>query len=1022
MTQNQRAPNWMLPLFVLTGCYLVFELSFSARLLDISGLSLDPNLIAGVEQSGRLISGFAVALAFWGIFLLKALENRGLVVNVMMMVLTGALIIPTIYFAEKALVDHIVKYSSASERHEAIYSTFLRKELLDHHLTLSDIDSSTKYLASPDGKAFIALIPFLATRVSDLSSNIPNRLDDLLTQEVEAALGDPTNFYQENFVKSVDALGMAYAEYRQGTARLNQAIASIPERQLNAWDQYCADLRARRLQPGNINAFESISVRRKVRQTLPVPKDWNPNDQTTFYEAVATKVRQDSYAAFESAVQQRLGLEEGAMLPDTIDTLHDFTLNSVVQQNWRNALQIEDSVVLRPDMNVTEFEAVGYDPLVKRLVAQQSSIFRSKDSDFADGGKYELQGRKAMEGVIAPPLALFFSISGALVHIVKFLMFGLELSPLRNKTFRFHKKVTLPGVGMIVVCIGLALTTAIGLAPSPVTSSRHFRENIYPKLKEAEGPEIAGILKWIIKAERYAYPFNNWLRFNILFNYQFPRLWGGMETETPGGKGTIHPPPIHNPTAAWIVRHQKFQPGYYYWPGYGQKPFDAKYFATAGEFNAADAQITQKANPPPQNEEAVATPTTVSLTEASNAAEARAGFERAQNFFGMGQYDMFLHEYEQAVKTDSNAPAQLALEYTVAATCLQQGELSGQSAAHFLDSYSRKTGNGDASWPLYAALYGYSGYRQAGEENAAKQMIERVVSKGPETQWPFPIISYLHGDLKESELDSLVGNNRKYAMESKAFIGIKQLYDQDREDAINDLVWVAEFGIKSDWEYNLAISELRHLENPGLKGQALLPTVDERNQAQHAFEQAEFFWRNHEFTNSCDHFVQAFTLYPVPPYTPLCHYVAACTYIGRGGSAGKFARLLLATFGWNRLESPADVLFGYAGFLQSGDAEDAKQLLNEGAERCETTRWPYSLIVYLQGRLDAQTLFSQMGNNRSQLTEARTLIGIKQLYDGDRSDALQNLIWVKTYGQKGDPTYDLALTEVSRIQPPPPTP
>jgi len=63
-----------------------------------------------------------------------------------------------------------------------------------------------------------------------------------------------------------------------------------------------------------------------------------------------------------------------------------------------------------------------------------------------------------------------------------------------------------------------------------------------------------------------------------------------------------------NATPAWVVQKQTFQPGYYYWPGYGQKPSDAQYFSTLDDFQKRNNEITGKTNTPPQNVSAAPPP------------------------------------------------------------------------------------------------------------------------------------------------------------------------------------------------------------------------------------------------------------------------------------------------------------------------------------------------------------------------------------------------------------------------------
>jgi LemA protein len=53
-----------------------------------------------------------------------------------------------------------------------------------------------------------------------------------------------------------------------------------------------------------------------------------------------------------------------------------------------------------------------------------------------------------------------------------------------------------------------------------------------------------------------------------------------------------------NPIPAWMVQKQGFRPSYIYWPGYGQKPSDAKFFSTWDDFHKRDAEMTGQSNPP----------------------------------------------------------------------------------------------------------------------------------------------------------------------------------------------------------------------------------------------------------------------------------------------------------------------------------------------------------------------------------------------------------------------------------------
>ena len=68
-TENTKNPEKLQPsrtetflLLLITGLYLVFEVAFGARLLDVVGATTDIHDIEQIEKSGRVISGIAIMI------------------------------------------------------------------------------------------------------------------------------------------------------------------------------------------------------------------------------------------------------------------------------------------------------------------------------------------------------------------------------------------------------------------------------------------------------------------------------------------------------------------------------------------------------------------------------------------------------------------------------------------------------------------------------------------------------------------------------------------------------------------------------------------------------------------------------------------------------------------------------------------------------------------------------------------------------------------------------------------------
>ena len=60
-----------LVLFILTGVYLIVEVAFGARLLDVVSTSVDIHDVEQIEKAGRFISGAAITLLLWSMWAFK---------------------------------------------------------------------------------------------------------------------------------------------------------------------------------------------------------------------------------------------------------------------------------------------------------------------------------------------------------------------------------------------------------------------------------------------------------------------------------------------------------------------------------------------------------------------------------------------------------------------------------------------------------------------------------------------------------------------------------------------------------------------------------------------------------------------------------------------------------------------------------------------------------------------------------------------------------------------------------------
>jgi tetratricopeptide (TPR) repeat protein len=113
----------------------------------------------------------------------------------------------------------------------------------------------------------------------------------------------------------------------------------------------------------------------------------------------------------------------------------------------------------------------------------------------------------------------------------------------------------------------------------------------------------------------------------------------------------------------------------------------------------------------------------------------------------------------------------------------------------------------------YMVIIAAIGYRQAGKADEANQVLELAAKRSNTAAWPYPVISYLRGDLTAEALLRAAGNNNDRLTEVHGYLGVDLLLKEQKEAALQQLRWVREHGNKRFVEYTLATIELDRMES-----------------------------------------------------------------------------------------------------------------------------------------------------------------------------------------------------------------
>lgn len=493
----------------LTAVYLVFELAFNASLLDTAGTLVSEDRISDIEKTGRILSGIAVALLVWSSRILPRARKRGSgrLVTATKMAVSGAVCIGAMYAAQEFIIETLVDQAEGERRKAAAHLVLMSHAVHNGDLKVDGIDLSQQQLQQPEGKAFMALFPALALSTGNLENKAEAVLSAVVENAVVTRVNGQSGYYNDVYLPSLKRLKESYNAYVDGSNRYADAIASIPRRQRDGWSDFIENL------PGDRYKYRGryrIKVRDRVRsEGVPVPDDWEVYDQQGFYRAVERGVMQEADARFKRAIYSefdgRTSIRPGLSWPK-------FAAHPDVQSKWRDMMDLPDGIRIPVDAGFPKFISAVFDPFVAEQAKKQLAIYRSSTTDYAVGGKHEEAGEAAIRAAIVPPIAFFFSILGALVHVFKTSVFAIKVGVSTQK----ERGLLVAVVGAFVLVVSLYPIAT----PNSITLSRvfsYFEEQTTANV----GGYAAGSMRWVIQAQPVFYPVTDFVRSYVLMGFDF---------------------------------------------------------------------------------------------------------------------------------------------------------------------------------------------------------------------------------------------------------------------------------------------------------------------------------------------------------------------------------------------------------------------------------------------------------------------------------------------------------------------
>ena len=539
-------------LCLLTLAYLLIELPFNARLLDVVGGLSSQASIHHIEIFGRVISGFAAALFWWGVATIpggikKGRDNPTIFIR---MVLIGAALIGSVYAGERQLVHYIVHTSSGAQRRDAVKLNLLSHDIETHKAGLGGIKLNGQLLTSPQGKTFIAYFPFMADHVSNLDAKIKKNMKRLVRNKIQNTIGDAQKFFNKRFRPSIKHINHAFSKYSQMVNKLSKAYSKEHSTARKKWIHYVHHL-DQQFGPGPIPRQYDSRIRAHLHaEGINVSNHFPPRDKYNFFKAIYQKIKHRADQHYKAASKKAFG----TVLPKNLDSPAKFVNNPRIPKLWRHMIGAggDHHLHIPYHTHFKQFVKHVYKAVLNYQTQQRLNKIMAQPSSFEDGGSNAKLGRKAVRAEVVPPLALVFSVIGGFTHILKLILMLTAVAAgyigFRRKPSRLIKQRY---VKLAIAAVYVCLVASVYWMPVRITQSPLFgyfegqmmltqAKSAHPNAKGSHSSTwqttVSGVqtdgrivwadtesvfTRWIIQAQPIVYPDNEWLRTHVLDGFQY---------------------------------------------------------------------------------------------------------------------------------------------------------------------------------------------------------------------------------------------------------------------------------------------------------------------------------------------------------------------------------------------------------------------------------------------------------------------------------------------------------------------
>ena len=225
---NQIKGSFYALFFILLNLlYLIIELSFNARVLDVSA-ALNQNTDFGqLEVYGRTISASGATLLAWRL-LVPYHSSLNLFKLVIKFFVIGVIVFPLVFVGQKKMVDAMVDQSSDATRRSAEILTLLKYGIANGFVEIDELAMDELTLLTAEGKMFISVSGLLVYNSKNMRDILERELNKIAGYAIASQQSSESFQLYKSYLYVRERVLQHYADYQQQVNHLEsqQSAAS----------------------------------------------------------------------------------------------------------------------------------------------------------------------------------------------------------------------------------------------------------------------------------------------------------------------------------------------------------------------------------------------------------------------------------------------------------------------------------------------------------------------------------------------------------------------------------------------------------------------------------------------------------------------------------------------------------------------------------------------------------------------------------------------------------------------------